>query len=155
MRTTIPFARPWLTDEDRAAQAERQTDTHATQPALGVVELGFLAALRRLGIEPDMTAGHSYGELAALCAAGVLSEDDFLELSEVREEEEGGRVVGLELLAQLHELSACRVIHHSEVEQSVIELCLRGDVETAAREAAVADGHEQHAALDRFLTRDQ
>ena len=31
-----------------------------------------------------MTAGHSYGELVALCAAGSLTEDDLLRLSEAR-----------------------------------------------------------------------
>ena len=60
------------------------TDTVVAQPALGVVEMGLCRALRRLGITPDMTAGHSYGEYVALAAAGVFPEPALYELSESR-----------------------------------------------------------------------
>jgi malonyl CoA-acyl carrier protein transacylase len=35
-------------------------------------------------VRADMAAGHSYGEFAALCAAGVYDEASLLELSEIR-----------------------------------------------------------------------
>src|ERR1035438_1471566 len=50
------------------------TDTVVAQPALGVVEIGLCRTLERLGVRPDMTAGHSYGEYVALAAAGVISD---------------------------------------------------------------------------------
>src|SRR5262249_54166468 len=37
-----------------------------------------------LGLKSAMTAGHSYGEFAALHAGGMLSRDDFLALSAAR-----------------------------------------------------------------------
>jgi 3-oxoacyl-(acyl-carrier-protein) synthase/malonyl CoA-acyl carrier protein transacylase/NAD(P)-dependent dehydrogenase (short-subunit alcohol dehydrogenase family) len=60
------------------------TDTVVAQPALGVVEIGLCHALERLGVRPDMTAGHSYGEYVALAAAGVISDSALFELSEAR-----------------------------------------------------------------------
>jgi acyl transferase domain-containing protein/NAD(P)-dependent dehydrogenase (short-subunit alcohol dehydrogenase family) len=54
------------------------------QPALGVVEAGLWHLLRRFGLRPDMAAGHSYGEYAALYAAGVMDLEDFIRLSEAR-----------------------------------------------------------------------
>ena len=50
----------------------RITDTRVAQPALGVTGLAMADLLRRAGVRPDAVAGHSYGELAALAAAGAL-----------------------------------------------------------------------------------
>ena len=47
--------------------------TDVAQPAVGAACVGMLRLLRNLGCEPDLVAGHSYGELVALHAAGVLS----------------------------------------------------------------------------------
>jgi acyl transferase domain-containing protein/NAD(P)H-dependent flavin oxidoreductase YrpB (nitropropane dioxygenase family) len=79
---------PFTPEEETQRQAQL-TATHVTQAALGATELAYLAVLRALGVEPDVTAGHSYGELVALAAAGVLAEEDLLRLSETR-----GRVMG-------------------------------------------------------------
>src|SRR5262249_5703310 len=54
------------------------------QPAVGAVCLGLLRLLSVLGLEPDMLAGHSYGELVALHAAGSFSAQALAELSEAR-----------------------------------------------------------------------
>lgn len=51
--------------------------TANTQPATLTVAL---AALRALGQEPDLAAGHSLGEYTALCAAGSFSFADALRL---------------------------------------------------------------------------
>ncbi|MFF4015707.1 SDR family NAD(P)-dependent oxidoreductase [Streptomyces sp. NPDC001843] len=68
----------------RARQRAALTDTRAAQPALGVTGLAAHALLTAAGVRPDMAAGHSYGELAALCAAGALDPDTLLELSTER-----------------------------------------------------------------------
>ncbi|WP_460071366.1 SDR family oxidoreductase [Streptomyces sp. YKOK-I1] len=72
---------------DEAAR-ERQraalTDTRVAQPALGVAGLAAHAVLTAAGVRPDMAAGHSYGELVALCAAGALDPDTLLDLSAER-----------------------------------------------------------------------
>ncbi|WP_421107970.1 SDR family oxidoreductase [Streptomyces sp. NEAU-S77] len=56
----------------KAAQHAALTDTRVAQPALGIVGLAAHALLTSAGVRPDMAAGHSYGELVALCAAGAL-----------------------------------------------------------------------------------
>ena len=46
------------------------TDTHVAQAALGATELAYMRVLAALGVEPQLTAGHSYGEFVALATAG-------------------------------------------------------------------------------------
>ncbi|WP_225829076.1 type I polyketide synthase [Streptomyces naphthomycinicus] len=64
----------------------RLVDTRLAQPALGLGGLAALDLLRACGVEPDVTAGHSYGELPALAAAGALPESAVLPLSGARAE---------------------------------------------------------------------
>ncbi|QLE76481.1 SDR family oxidoreductase [Streptomyces rectiverticillatus] len=71
-------------DARRAERRARLTDTRAAQPALGIVGLAAHALLEKAGIRPDMAAGHSYGELVALCAAGVMDARTLLHLSAER-----------------------------------------------------------------------
>lgn len=47
-------------------------ETQNTQPALFFVNALYHKSLKKLGLRPDMTAGHSLGELNALVAAGVF-----------------------------------------------------------------------------------
>ncbi|MEA3274277.1 MAG: SDR family NAD(P)-dependent oxidoreductase [Pseudomonadota bacterium] len=63
---------------------EQLTSTAIAQPAIGAVTLGYLGVLSEMGLTPDMVGGHSYGEYAALHAAGVFSRETFLQLSQVR-----------------------------------------------------------------------
>jgi malonyl CoA-acyl carrier protein transacylase len=108
------------------------TDTHIAQPAIGAVEAGYLDLIRRLGLEADMVGGHSYGEYTALHAAGVLSRETFLKLSETR-----GRVMSTacaaadgamaavqttreELLARLKGFGGVVIANHNAPLQSVI-----------------------------------
>ena len=53
--------------------AERLADTRQTQPCLLTTSVAALRAFEAAGVaEPDVVAGHSVGEYAALVAAGVL-----------------------------------------------------------------------------------
>jgi acyl transferase domain-containing protein/NAD(P)H-dependent flavin oxidoreductase YrpB (nitropropane dioxygenase family) len=65
-------------------QEQRLRDTRMAQPALGVAGLAAHRLLSRLGIEADMYAGHSYGELVALAAAGVYDARTLRVLSAAR-----------------------------------------------------------------------
>lgn len=56
------------------------TRTQNAQPALLLVSIAALEALRRRGHEPDAVAGHSLGEYSALVAAGALTFEDALRL---------------------------------------------------------------------------
>jgi acyl transferase domain-containing protein len=74
-------------DANGATQAANELQaTDVAQPALGAVSLAGFALLRAFGLQVDACAGHSYGELSALCAAGVLRSDAFHRLSRVRGE---------------------------------------------------------------------
>jgi [acyl-carrier-protein] S-malonyltransferase len=50
------------------------------QPAVTTVNLAWLAALKKEGVVPFVSAGHSLGEYSALCAAEVISAEDTLQL---------------------------------------------------------------------------
>ncbi|WP_244420443.1 SDR family NAD(P)-dependent oxidoreductase [Isosphaera pallida] len=75
-------------DQDERAEAERRLrDTAAAQPALGAIERGMLAILEEVfGLEWGCAAGHSYGELTALLAAGRIDRDAHARLSRARGE---------------------------------------------------------------------
>ncbi|MCX7013377.1 MAG: beta-ketoacyl synthase N-terminal-like domain-containing protein, partial [Candidatus Sumerlaeota bacterium] len=73
-----------FTDEEKRAQEAELTATQVAQPALGAVSLGMARLLESFGIQPDLLAGHSYGELAALCLAGAFDEDALYLASEAR-----------------------------------------------------------------------
>jgi acyl transferase domain-containing protein/NADP-dependent 3-hydroxy acid dehydrogenase YdfG len=78
------FPPPSFTPEEQRARQAELTETDVAQPALGAIDLGYLALLRSLGVEPQTVAGHSYGEFVALAAAGSLDETGLLQLSEAR-----------------------------------------------------------------------
>ena len=58
----------------RAATRTSLSDTRCAQPAIGAVSLGLLRILDDFGVRPDVTGGHSFGELTALCAAGWIDD---------------------------------------------------------------------------------
>lgn len=73
-----------FSEEAKERQRRELTATRIAQPAIGVISDGMLHIALRLGLRPDVLAGHSYGELTALRAAGALSREDWLALSETR-----------------------------------------------------------------------
>lgn len=83
----VPLVRSWM---DRAAKLadfdllnllfyDREEDLQKTrwqQPALFTLEYAMVQYFTALGIRPTALAGHSLGELTALCLAGVYSFED-------------------------------------------------------------------------------
>ena len=84
---TFPLIREWM---DRIAAVadfdildllfnSREEDLQKTrwqQPALFTMEYAMVQYLMSMGVIPQALAGHSLGELVALCAAGVFSYED-------------------------------------------------------------------------------
>jgi len=73
-----------FTKEAVEQQTAAITATDVAQPAIGVHSCGMLQFALRVGLTPDVLAGHSYGEFVALHAAGVISREDLMRLSLIR-----------------------------------------------------------------------
>nr|AAY00026.1 SA1_PKSB [uncultured bacterial symbiont of Discodermia dissoluta] len=58
--------------------SERLADTAWSQPALFALECALVEMWASVGVRPSAVLGHSVGELAAACAAGVFSLEDGL-----------------------------------------------------------------------------
>ena len=58
--------------------------TDNVQPAITLVNLACLQVLREEGVSPSAAAGHSLGEYAALCAAGVFTFTETMRLVQIR-----------------------------------------------------------------------
>ena len=80
------FPPPAFTDEERAEQKKTVTEMATAQPSIAAVSLGYLGLLQRLGLSADAVAGHSFGELSALAAAGRLQESELLATARKRGE---------------------------------------------------------------------
>ncbi|MBY0525167.1 MAG: acyltransferase domain-containing protein, partial [Gemmataceae bacterium] len=78
------YPQPAFNAEARARHEEALRATDVTQPALGAVSLGALRTLEHFGVQAEAVAGHSYGELVALCAAGRFDTATLHALSRLR-----------------------------------------------------------------------
>ncbi|MBU2430552.1 MAG: acyltransferase domain-containing protein, partial [Proteobacteria bacterium] len=70
--------------QEKTVSEEQLRNTRIAQPAIAGISLAMIRILNHFGISPDMTCGHSFGELSALLSAGWMDEDTFLELSVLR-----------------------------------------------------------------------
>jgi acyl transferase domain-containing protein/NAD(P)-dependent dehydrogenase (short-subunit alcohol dehydrogenase family)/acyl carrier protein len=75
---------PAFDEETKKRDEETLRATDIAQPALGALAAGALGVLAHFGLKPDMTAGHSYGELVALFAAGRIDATALHRLSRLR-----------------------------------------------------------------------
>ncbi len=82
----VVFPRPAFEEGGLVAQEAKLVRTEWAQPAIGVTSVALLRTLAHHGLRPDATAGHSYGELTALYAAGALSFADYVRASRKRGE---------------------------------------------------------------------
>ncbi|MCV7380588.1 polyketide synthase [Mycobacterium alsense] len=91
----------FATDRGTGGEAgETLRHTSFAQPALFAVEMGLARLWQSWGVEPDVVLGHSVGQYAAACVAGVFSLEDGARLMAERGRlfgslPEGGRMVAV------------------------------------------------------------
>lgn len=71
-------------DQERDEYTNKLKHSRCAQPALAAMSIGLLQLLRQFGMEPALCAGHSFGELAALHAAGAMGAENLIRLAELR-----------------------------------------------------------------------
>lgn len=82
----VVFPPAVFTDDGRAAQDRKLTATEWAQVALGVHSVSLMKVLHSLGLRPACVAGHSFGEITALHAAGAFDEETLIKIARRRGE---------------------------------------------------------------------
>ncbi|MCL1934057.1 MAG: acyltransferase domain-containing protein [Candidatus Azobacteroides sp.] len=144
----ILFPETAFDEETREAQEKTMIDIHVAQPSLGIVDIAIAECLRFLGIIPDMVAGHSYGEIPALCFAGAFSRRNLVAISEDRAkaiydvigEENRGKSVAVitteeELKVLLEGETEVWAVNHNSPKQIVVAGTAQG-IESFLKKAA-------------------
>ncbi len=82
--TDTVFPIPKFTPEARKQDEAALQNTEFAQPAIGTLSSGMYKIFKNAGLTIDFSAGHSFGELTALYAAGAMEEKDFYFLARAR-----------------------------------------------------------------------
>ena len=80
----VVFPCPVFDNAQKDAQIAALQQTENAQPAIGALSFGLYRMLEQAGFKPNFVAGHSFGELTALWAAGVLNDEDYFFLVKAR-----------------------------------------------------------------------
>jgi [acyl-carrier-protein] S-malonyltransferase len=68
----------------QSGPSEQLMRADVVEPAIAAVEIAYVVWLNEQGLRPDVVAGYSMGEIAALFAAGVIALEDALEIAMLR-----------------------------------------------------------------------
>jgi polyketide-type polyunsaturated fatty acid synthase PfaA len=82
--SNLVFPCPAFEVAQKNAQVAALQQTENAQPAIGAFSVGLYKILLKAGFKPDFVAGHSFGELTALWAAEVFSDEDYCFLVQAR-----------------------------------------------------------------------
>ena len=82
----VVFPIPAFDEDGLRRQEDKLRDTRWAQPAIGAASLAGWELLQAVGCPVSCAAGHSYGEITALAAAGALSREDMLRIARRRGE---------------------------------------------------------------------
>lgn len=82
--SSVVYPIPAFDSAQKESQSNILTRTEHAQPAIGTLSAGLYKLLQQAGFKADFTAGHSFGELTALWAAGVFNDNAFFTLAKAR-----------------------------------------------------------------------
>ncbi len=82
--SSVVFPIPAFDEAEKQAQEAALRHTAYAQAAIGVFSASLFTLLQQAGFRPDFTAGHSFGELTALWAGGMLDDETFFTLVKAR-----------------------------------------------------------------------
>ena len=95
-----------LVDLIKGKQSEFDINhTSIAQPTICAIQIALVDSLRHVGIRPDVIAGHSIGEIAALYAIDALSREQAMLLATFRGQAMGGLPEGGAMVAILTDAS--------------------------------------------------
>lgn len=114
--------RPHTFDQCQKGTKEELSQTANTQPCVFATDLACARALEERGVEPDVVAGFSLGEVAALTFAGAFSDKK-----------------GFELVCRRAELMAAAASAHPGAMRAVVKLDAARVEELAAEAARQTD----------------
>ncbi len=80
----VVYALPVFDEAGEKRNKQMLRRTEYAQPAIGAFSSGLYKVFQQAGFTPSFTAGHSFGELTALWASGVLNEEDYAFLVKAR-----------------------------------------------------------------------
>jgi acyl transferase domain-containing protein len=154
--SNILFPIPVFTSAEKAAQENALRRTEFVQPAIGAFSVGLYKLLQAAGFSPDFAAGHSFGELTALWAGGVLDDATYFSLAKARGQAmaapsdptfDTGTMVAVKgnldrLQADLQELDGVTVANYNATEQVVL----------AGSKPAMQAAQQYLAAIDYVVT---
>ncbi|GAA3010164.1 non-ribosomal peptide synthetase/type I polyketide synthase [Actinokineospora diospyrosa] len=128
--------------------------TELAQPALFAFEVALARLWESLGVLPDVVAGHSLGEYAALCVAGAIDLADGLRLTAARGREFARLPEGGMIAVRMDSSAAQRIAEESGVEVAAINapdsVVLAGPVAGLDRaEQLLAGVRHRRLAVDR------
>ena len=82
--SSVVFPKPVFDQQEQEKQESELQLTQHAQPSIGAFGSGLYRILKDCGFEANFTAGHSFGELTAIWAAGVLKDKDYYHLAHAR-----------------------------------------------------------------------
>jgi len=82
--SSVVYPIPVFDSAQKDSQNEKLTRTEYAQPAIGTLSAALYSLLQQAGFTADFTAGHSFGELVSLWAAGVYDETALFALAKAR-----------------------------------------------------------------------
>jgi [acyl-carrier-protein] S-malonyltransferase len=109
---------------------EDLTETVNLQPAVTAVNLSCLAIIKKEGLSPVVSAGHSLGEYSALCSSGVIDMEETIKLVYRR-----GKLMHREALKNKGAMSAVIGLSIDEVSEVVASVQMEGIVAIANHNA--------------------